>query len=160
VKKPRKSARPTMSPLLRALAHSRATREPMIELMLLKCYTAVDAFSRGHGSQALFITLCRHMLIAEELCRLGHGPDHVDDITCAHKALVEIEAHHASNGQWTLDEATHPRLCDALVIFGAQLEAASLEQIARAEASMVTQSLVAARAGRDVRSLEFASSDI
>jgi len=139
-----KSARPAMSPLLRALTYSRAAREPMIDAMLLHCYAALDAFHRGHGSQPLFMTLCRHLLVAEELCQLGHAPEFEDDITLAHEALVELDARHSANAVWTLDAGEHARLCTALAVFSAQLEDATLEHIAQAEARMVTQSLVAA----------------
>ncbi|WP_250512239.1 hypothetical protein [Caballeronia sp. INDeC2] len=139
-----KSARPAMSPLLRALTYSRAAREPMIDAMLLRCYAALDAFHRGHGSQPLFMTLCRHMLVAEELCQLGHAPEFENDITLAHEALVELDARHSADAAWTLDAEEYARLCTALAVFSAQLEDATLEHIAQAEARMVTQSLVAA----------------
>jgi hypothetical protein len=136
--------RPAMSPLLRALTYSRTAREPMIDTMLLQCYSALDAFRRGHGSQALFMTLCRHLLVAEELCQLGHAPDCGDDITLAHESLVALDSRHAETGLWTLEDAAYARLCFALEVFAAQLDDAPLEHIAQAEASMVTQSLVAA----------------
>ncbi|SAK65883.1 hypothetical protein AWB78_02366 [Caballeronia calidae] len=139
-----KSARPAMSPLLRALTYNRTAREPMIDAMLLRCYVALDAFHRGHGSHALFMALCRHMLVAEELCQLGHAPDDENDITLAHEALVELDARHSAEGAWTLDEGEHARLCTALAVLAAQLQDATLEHIAEAEARMVTQSLVAA----------------
>jgi hypothetical protein len=139
-----KSARPAMSPLLRALTYSRAAREPMIDTMLLHCYAALDAFHRGHGSQPLFMTLCRHMLVAEELCQLGHAPEFEDDITLAHEALVELDARHSAEAAWTLGADDYARLCTALAVFSAQLEDATLEHIAQAEARMVTQSIVAA----------------
>jgi hypothetical protein len=140
----KKSGRPAMSPLLRALTYSRATREPMIDAMLLQCYASLDAFHRGYGSHALFMTLCRHMLVAEELCQLGHAPEAEHDITLAHEALVGLDARHSTETAWTLSEDEHARLCTALDVFAAQLDDATLEHIAQAEASMVTQSLVAA----------------
>ncbi|SAK45036.1 hypothetical protein AWB77_00783 [Caballeronia fortuita] len=139
-----KSTRPAMSPLLRALTYSRAAREPMIDAMLLRCYVALDAFYRGHGSQPLFMTLCRHMLVAEELCQLGHAPECEDDITSAHEALVELDARHSAEAVWSLGADEHARLCAGLDVFAMQLEDATLEHIAQAEARMVTQSLVAA----------------
>lgn len=139
-----KSARPAMSPLLRALTYSRTAREPMIDAMLLRCYVALDAFHRGHGSHALFMTLCRHMLVAEELCQLGHAPDDENDITLAHEALVELDARHSAEGAWMLDAGDHARLRTALAVLAVQLQDATLEHIAEAEARMVTQSLVAA----------------
>ncbi|SAK39150.1 hypothetical protein AWB79_00056 [Caballeronia hypogeia] len=139
-----KSARPAMSPLLRALTYSRAAREPMIDAMLLQCYAALDAFRRGHGSQPLFMTLCRHMLVAEELCQFGHATDCENDITLAHEALVELDTRHSPEGAWSLEETGYTRLCTALAVFAEQLEEATLEHIAQAEARMVTQSIVAA----------------
>ncbi len=68
----------------------------MINTMLLQCYTALDAFKHGHGSQALFMTLCRHLLVAAELCQLGHASDFDEDITHAHEALVTLDARHVS----------------------------------------------------------------
>lgn len=93
-----KSSRPAMSPLLRALTYSRAAREPMIDAMLLRCYAALDAFHRGFGSQALFMTMCRHLLVAEELCQLGHAAEFEDDINLAHEALVELDRRHSAEG--------------------------------------------------------------
>jgi hypothetical protein len=133
-----------MSPLLRALTYSRAAREPMITAMLLQCYAALDAFHRGHGSHQLFMTLCRHMLVAEELCQLGHAPEAEHDITLAHEALVALDARHSTDAGWTLGADEYARLCSALDVFAQQLDDATLEHIAQAEASMVTQSLVAA----------------
>ena len=151
-----KSARPAMSPLLRALTYSRAAREPMIDAMLLQCYASLDAFHRGHGSQPLFMAMCRHLLVAEELCQLGHAPEAEDDITLAHEALVELDARHAAGGAWTLDADEHARLCIAFDIFAAQLEDATLEHIAQAEASMVTQSLIAANMRSGLRRAQVA----
>jgi hypothetical protein len=144
-----------MSPLLRALTYSRAAREPMINTMLLQCYATLDAFRRGHGSHALFMTLCRHLLVAEELCQLGHVPEYADDITLAHESLVALDVRHAEADRWTLTDGEYAHLCDALEIFSAQLDEASLEHIAQAEASMVTQSLVAAnmRTGANAKQL-------
>ncbi|MCG7399248.1 MULTISPECIES: hypothetical protein [Caballeronia] len=153
-----KSARPAMSPLLRALTYSRAAREPMIDAMMLRCYVALDAFHRGHGSQPLFMTLCRHMLVAEELCQLGHAAECDHDITLAHEALVELDARHSDEGVWTLDAGQHARLCTALAVFAAQLEEATLEHIAQAEARMVTQSLVAANMRSGIGRVETVSS--
>ncbi|WP_404984106.1 hypothetical protein [Caballeronia sp. LZ034LL] len=146
-----KPSRPAMSPLLRSLTYSRASREPMIDGMLLQCYAALDAFDRGHGSQTLFMTLCRHLLVAEELCQLGHAADCADAITVAHEALVAVDTRHSTEGAWILDADAHAQLCTALALFGQQLEEATLEHIAQAEARMVTQSLLAASMRSGVR---------
>jgi hypothetical protein len=122
----RKRNQPAMSPLLRALTFSRAAHEPVTQAMLLQCYTALDAFKRGHGSRNLFMTLGRHFLVSEELCRLGLQPEGVEYVESAHAA-----------GGWTLGEDEYLRLCAALSSLDAQLSAASLEMIARAEARMV-----------------------
>jgi hypothetical protein len=153
-----KSARPAMSPLLRALTYSRTAREPMIDAMLLQCYAALDAFHRGHGSQPLFMTLCRHLLVAEELCQLGHAAEFENDITLAHEALVALDTRHSAEGAWTLAADEHERLCTALAVFAAQLEDATLEHIAQAEARMVTQSLVAANMRSGVARAEMVES--
>lgn len=112
----------------------------MIDAMLLRCYAALDAFHRGYGSQPLFMTMCRHLLVAEELCQLGHAAEFEDDIHLAHEALVELDRRHSAEGVWTLGAREHA----ALALYAAQLEDATLEHIAQAEARMVTQSLVAA----------------
>ena len=65
------------------------------------------------------------MLVAEELCQLGHAPQFEDDITLAHEALVELDARHSADGAWTLDADEHARLCAALDVSSAeQLEVA------------------------------------
>lgn len=125
-----------MSPLLRALAYSRATHEPVTEAMLLQCYTALDAFVRGYGSRDLFMTLGRHLLVSVELCRLGFEPDALKDIEGAHAAMVRLDT-TGHQDRWLLDEDAYFGLCVALAILDRQLGAASLEAIARAEARMV-----------------------
>jgi hypothetical protein len=153
-----KSGRPSMSPLLRALTYSRAAREPMVNAMLLQCYIALDAFARGHGSQALFMTLCRHLLVAEELCQLGHAPECAGDITRAHETLVGLDTRQsADDDHWTLSAAEYAIFRDALAIFASQLDEASLEHIAQAEARMVTQSLVAANMRPTAERVELAT---
>lgn len=133
----RKRNQPAMSPLLRALTFSRAAHEPVTQAMLLQCYTALDAFRRGHGSRDLFMTLGRHFLVSEELCRLGLEPEGLAYIESAHAAMVELDAAEHQQDGWTLDDDTYPQLCAALSILDAQLSAASLEMIARAETRMV-----------------------
>ena len=131
-----KHNRPAMSPLLRALAFSRTTHEPVTQAMLLQCYTALDAFDRGHGSRALFTTLGRHLLVSVELCHLGFEPDALGEIESAHAAMVQLDATGHEDG-WLLDDDAYVRLCVALAILDRQLQAASLEAIARAEARMI-----------------------
>ncbi len=130
-----KSTRPAMSPLLRALTYSRAAHEPMVDGMLIQCYAALDAFQRGHA------------------------PDYADDITRAHEALVALDTRHAEDGRWTLADAEYPPLCDAFPILAAQLDAASLEHIAQAEARMVTQSLVATSMQPTAEAAELAAAE-
>jgi hypothetical protein len=141
----RKRNQPAMSPLLRALTFSRAAHEPVTQAMLLQCYTAVDAFKRGHGSRDLFMTLGRHFLVSEELCRLGLEPQGLEYIESAHGAMVQLDAAEHQQGGWALGEDEYLRVCAALSILDAQLSAASLETIARAEARMVEGLM---RAGR------------
>jgi hypothetical protein len=126
-----------MSPLLRALTYSRAAHEPVTQAMLLQCYTALDAFRRGHGSRDLFAALSRHLLVAEELCRLGFGSDQLADIERAHAAMVHINAAEHHDDSWMLRNSEYFPLCAALAILDAQLSVASLEEIAKAEARVV-----------------------
>ncbi len=126
-----------MSPLLRALTYSRAAHEPVTQAMLLQCYAALDAFRRGHGSRDLFATLGRHLLVSEELCRLGLGPDELAHIESAHAAMVQLDAAEHRDDGWTLEDSEYARLCVALAILDAQLFIASLEEIAKAEARMI-----------------------
>ena len=133
----RKRNQPAMSPLLRALTFSRAAHEPVTQAMLLQCYTAIDAFKRGHGSRDLFMSLGRHFLVSEELCRLGLQPEGLEYVESAHAAMVQLDVTEPQAGGWTLGEDEYLRLCAALSILDAQLSAASLEMIARAEARMV-----------------------
>jgi hypothetical protein len=133
----RKRNQPAMSPLLRALTFSRAAHVPVTQAMLLQCYAALDAFKRGHGSRDLFMTLGRHFLVSEELCRLGLEPEGLGYIESAHAAMVQIDLTEHQAGGWTVGDDEYLRLCAALSILDAQLSAASLEMIARAEARMV-----------------------
>ncbi len=132
-----KHTRPAMSPLLRALTFSQAAHEPVVQAMLLQCYTGLDAFRRGYGSRELFTTLGRQLLVAEELCRLGYAPDAIADIQEAHAAMMDIEAAQRETGAWQMDDSDYAWLCVAFEVFGRQLSAAPLESIAKAETRMV-----------------------
>jgi hypothetical protein len=126
-----------MSPLLRALTYSSTSHEPVTAAMLLQCYTALDAFRRGQGSRVLYTTLSRHLLVSQELVRLGLGEDLLADIESAHAAMVRLDAREHQNGVWTLEDDEYGRLCTALAIFDGQLSVASLSEIASAEARMI-----------------------
>jgi hypothetical protein len=132
-----KPARPAMSPLLRALTYSRATHEPVTQAMLLQCYTALDAFRRGYGSRELLTTLGRYLLVAEELCRLGHESDEIVYIAEAQAGVVQLDGTQKQDGGWLLDDADYTRIRVAFAILDEQLSAASLADIAKAETGMV-----------------------
>ncbi len=129
--------RPATSPLLRALAYNRATHELVTRAMLLQCYTALDAFRRGYGSRELFTTLGRYLLVAEELCRLGHQSDEIGYIAEAQAAVVQLDATEMQDGGWLVDDADYTRLRVAFAILNEQMSAASLDDIAKAETSIV-----------------------
>jgi hypothetical protein len=133
----RKHNQPAMSPLLRALTYSRTAHEPVTAAMLLQCYTALDAFRHGHGSRNLHMTLSRHLLVSQELARLGLGEDAIADIESAHAAMVQLDARELGEGAWALEDGEYARLCTALGILDAQLSVASLSEIASAEAKMI-----------------------
>ncbi|MBN3806750.1 hypothetical protein GXB81_27425 [Paraburkholderia sp. Ac-20336] len=133
----RKHGRSAMSPLLRALTHSRTAHEPVTQTMLLQAYAALDAFRRGHGARGSHTTLSRHLLISQELARLGLGEDAFADIESAHAAMVRLDARERESGRWSLEDDDYARLCTALAIFDGQLSAASLSEIANAEAKMI-----------------------
>ncbi|MFM0292398.1 MULTISPECIES: hypothetical protein [Paraburkholderia] len=133
----RKHNQPAMSPLLRALTYSRTAHEPVTAAMLLQCYTALDAFRHGHGSRNLHMTLSRHLLVSQELARLGLGEDALADIESAHAAMVQLDARDIGEGAWALEDVEYARLCTALEILDAQLSVASLSEIASAEAKMI-----------------------
>ena len=128
---------PAMSPLLRALTFSRAAHEPITRAMLLQAYASLDAFRRGQGSRELFTTLGRQLLIAEELSRIGHLPEAIDDIAEAQIAMTDIDSAKTARGEWTVEGDNYAWLTIALDAFARQLAAASLEDIAKAEARMI-----------------------
>ncbi|MFL9908829.1 hypothetical protein [Paraburkholderia sp. RL17-337-BIB-A] len=133
----RKHTQPAMSPLLRALAYSRTAHEPVTAAMLLQCYTALDAFRRGQGSRDLHTTLSRHLLVSQELARVGLGEEVIAEIQSAHAAMVELDAREHHDGAWILEDSEYARLCTALAILDGQLAVASLNEIANAEAKMI-----------------------
>jgi hypothetical protein len=133
----RKHTQPAMSPLLRALTYSRTAHEPVTAAMLLQCYTALDAFRRGRGTRDLHLTLSRHLLVSQELARLGLGEDVIADIESAHAAMVQLDAREHQDGTWMLEDSEYARLCTALAILDGQLSVASLSEIANAEAKMI-----------------------
>jgi len=141
----RKHTQPAMSPLLRALTYSRTAHEPITTAMLLQCYTAVDAFRRGQGSRDLHLTLSRHLLVSQELARLGLGEDVLADIESAHAAMVQLDAREHLDGAWILEDSEYARLCTALAILDGQLAHASLSEIANAEAKMIEGLMRSAR---------------
>jgi hypothetical protein len=126
-----------MSALLRALTFSRAAHEPVTQAMLLRCYTGLDAFRRGHGSSELFTTLGQHLLLAEELCRFGYHPDEIRCIQRALASIMHIDAAEKEGGVWLMGDVDYAWLCVAFETFGRQLSVASLDGISKAEASMV-----------------------
>jgi hypothetical protein len=126
-----------MSPLLRALTFSRAAHEPITRAMLLQAYASLDAFRRGHGSRELFTTLGRQLLIAEELSRIGHLPEAIDDIAEAQIAMTDIDGAEKARGEWQVEGDNYAWLTIALDTFDRQLAVASLEDIAKAEARMI-----------------------
>ncbi|AXL50772.1 hypothetical protein DSC91_003120 [Paraburkholderia caffeinilytica] len=133
----RKHTQPAMSPLLRALTYSRTAHEPVTTAMLLQCYTALDAFRRGRGTRDLHLTLSRHLLVSQELARLGLGEDVIADIESAHAAMVQLDAREHHDGAWMLEDSEYARLCTALAILDGQLSIASLSEIANAETKMI-----------------------
>ncbi|WP_027801147.1 hypothetical protein [Paraburkholderia dilworthii] len=134
-----------MSPLLRALTHSRSAHAPVTAAMLLQCYTALDAFQHGHGSRDLHMTLSRHLLVSQELARLGLGEEVLDDIQSGHAAMVQLDSREQRTGAWTLDDDEYARLCAALAVLDEQLSAASLSEIANAQARMIEGLMRSAR---------------
>ncbi|NPT58052.1 hypothetical protein [Paraburkholderia elongata] len=141
----RKHTQPAMSPLLRALTYSRTAHEPVTTAMLMQCYTALDAFRRGRGSRNLHLTLSRHLLVSQELARLGLGEEVLADIESAHAAMVQLDAREHQDGAWILEDGEYARLCTALAILDGQLSVASLSEIANAEAKMVEGLMRSAR---------------
>ncbi|WP_025599289.1 hypothetical protein [Burkholderia sp. WSM2230] len=141
----RKYNSPAMSPLLRALTHSRTAHEPVTATLILQCYAALDAFRRGHGSRDLHMTLSRHLLVSQELARLGLGEDVLDDIQRGHAAMVHLDEREQRTGAWTLSEDEYSRLCAALAILDGQLAVASLSEIANAQARMIEGLMRSAR---------------
>ncbi|WOD14223.1 hypothetical protein [Paraburkholderia kirstenboschensis] len=149
----RKHSRPAMSPLLRALTYSHASLESVTQAMLLRCYIALDAFRRGHGSRNLFLALGRTLLIAEELERLGHQAGALSEIESAQAALVHINAEERASAGWRVCDADYLPLSTALAVFSEQLSAASLNDIAEAQARMLEGLLGSERATRQVKEL-------
>ncbi|CAB3795521.1 hypothetical protein LMG28614_04192 [Paraburkholderia ultramafica] len=142
-----------MSPLLRALTYSHASLEPVTQAMLLRCYIALDAFRRGHGSRDLFSTLGRTVLIAEELIRLGHRASAAGDIESVQAALMHINAEEHAGGGWRVCDADYLSLSTALAVFSEQLNAASLNDIAKAQARMLDGLLGSERSTQQVEEL-------
>jgi hypothetical protein len=102
--------------------------------MLLQAYLALDAFRRRHGSRNLFTILAQHLIVAEELCRLGHQPDAMADIEAAEGAMVNIDATEKAEGAWLIHDTDYVTLCLALEIFAEQLSTAPIGDIVKAQA--------------------------
>ena len=133
----RKHGRTAMSPLLRSLTMSRTAHAPVTQTMLLQAYAALDAFRRGHGARNLHTMLSRHLLVSQELARVGLGADTREDIESAHAAMVRLDLRERETGHWSLEDDDYASLCAALAIFDGQLSAASLSELASAEAKMI-----------------------
>ncbi|MBB5501419.1 hypothetical protein [Paraburkholderia sp. MM5384-R2] len=137
----RKPGRTAMSPLLRSLTQSRTAHAPVTQTMLLQAYAALDAFRRGHGARILHTTLSRHLLVSQELVHAGRGAD----IESAHAAMVRLDVRERQTGRWSLEDDDYASLCAALAIFDGQLSAASLSELASAEAKMIEGLMRSAR---------------
>ncbi|RZF31697.1 hypothetical protein EVC45_01125 [Paraburkholderia sp. UYCP14C] len=133
----RKPGRTAMSPLLRSLTQSRTAHAPVTQTMLLQAYGALDALRRGRGARILHTTLSRHLLVSQELARVGLGDDVRADIESAHAAMVRLDVRERDTGRWSLEDDDYASLCTALAIFDGQLAAASLSELASAEAKMI-----------------------
>ncbi|APA89234.1 hypothetical protein BJG93_22020 [Paraburkholderia sprentiae WSM5005] len=133
----RKPGRAAMSPLLRSLTLSRTAHAPVTQTMLLQAYGALDAFRRGRGARVLHTTLSRHLLMSEELAHAGVGADSRVDIASAHAAMLRLDARERETARWSLEDDDYACLCAALAIFDQQLSAASLSELASAEAKMI-----------------------
>ncbi|SKC89467.1 hypothetical protein SAMN05446935_6558 [Burkholderia sp. YR290] len=129
----------------RAVKSSRGTHEPVTQAMLLQCYAALDAFRRGYGSRELVTTLGRYLLVAGELCHLGHQSDAIGRIAAARAAVVRMDATEQQDRVWRIDDADYSRLCVAFAILDDQLSVASLDDIAKAETSIAEGLLGAER---------------
>ena len=134
-----------MKPLNRGVKSGRATHEPVTRAMLLQCYTALDALLLGYGSCELFATLGRYLLVAGELCRLGHQSDAIGHIAAARAAVVRMDATEQQDRVWRIDDADYSRLCVAFAVLDDQLSVASLDDIAKAETSIAEGLLGAER---------------
>ncbi|MGF6607676.1 hypothetical protein OKW45_002576 [Paraburkholderia sp. WSM4175] len=141
----RKPGRTAMSPLLRSLTQSRTAHAPVTQTMLLQAYAALDAFRRGHGARILHATLSRHLLVSQELVHAGLGADARADIESAHAAMVRLDVRERQTGRWSLEDDDYARLRAALAIFDRQLSAASLSELASAEAKMIEGLMRSAR---------------
>ncbi|MGF6917441.1 hypothetical protein [Paraburkholderia sp. 40] len=140
-----KPGRTAMSPLLRSLTQSRTAHAPVTQTLLLQAYAALDAFRRGHGARILHTTLSRHLLVSQELVHAGRGADARADIESAHAAMVRLDARERQTGRWSLADDDYASLCAALAIFDGQLSAASLSELASAEAKMIEGLMRSAR---------------
>ncbi|MGF6854626.1 hypothetical protein [Paraburkholderia sp. CI3] len=140
-----KPGRTAMSPLLRSLTQSRTAHAPVTQTMLLQAYAALDAFRRGHGARILYTTLSRHLLVSQELVHAGRGADARADIESAHAAMVRLDVRERQTGRWSLEDDDYASLCAALAIFDGQLSAASLSELASAEAKMIEGLMRSAR---------------
>ncbi|OUL92408.1 hypothetical protein [Paraburkholderia hospita] len=129
----------------RVVRNSWGTHEPVTQAMLLQCYAALDAFRRGYGSRELVTTLGRYLLVAGELCHLGHQSDAIGRIAAARAAVVRMDATEQQDRVWRIDDADYSRLCVAFAILDDQLSVASLDDIAKAETSIAEGLLGAER---------------
>jgi hypothetical protein len=133
----RKHGPTAMSPLLRSLTLGRTAHAPVTQTMLLQAYAALDAFRRGHGARNLHTTLSRHLLVSQELARAGLDAEMRARIGTAHAAMVRLDLRERETGRWSLEDEDYALLCTALAIFDRQLSAASLNELASAEAKMI-----------------------
>jgi hypothetical protein len=113
--------------------------------MLLQAYAALDALRRGRGARTLHTTLSRHLLVSQELTRVGLADDALTDIERAHAALVRLDQRERATGRWSLEDDDYARLCTALAIFDGQLAQASLSELASAQARMIEGLMRSAR---------------
>ena len=103
----------------------------------VKNHFALKALWNGVGSHDDIVRVAHALNVGLVLCELGVGEKYLPEVQAAQNALVGIATRSRELGRWTLNEVEYRAICAGLEVHDAQLELASVKEIATAEEEIV-----------------------
>jgi hypothetical protein len=123
--------------LLAAVAKRTSLSPTFRDEILLRCYIALDALSRGKASREQFVLLGQVVLMSQALTGMGYLPEARPQLLLARTALIQVHERAANSGVWGFLEPEYLLLRESVGQFAGQLDFASYEHVAKAETEML-----------------------